>query len=127
MSNTEVIINIFPLLSTMVSHYQYLGIVMISATSILLIWSIKNKYNATTTLLIITEILLIIYLIFGLFVYAEMVTQLQILSESGGITRLNLHSLYNNYIVCQSWLGFAALVFLIISFISFSLNLWGNR
>jgi len=121
MQQEELIINIFPLLSDTISHYQYLGIVMITAAAVLLMVSIKKKYCIAIVLSIITIIILIIFLILGIFAYREIINQYYYLLDLNGMAKQKL-SLINQYILCQSWIGIIALISLVITFFCYAVN-----
>lgn len=116
---SQYIVGYFSTLSDTIAHYQYLGILFITGTAFLLRWSIQRGDNVLKALSLITEFVVLIYLIFGLFVYREMILEYGKLFSPLGKSKFNLSTMYDTYIVTQSWIGLVALAFFISSLVSF--------
>lgn len=118
MDKISMISSLFQFYTAVISHYQYLGIVLITASGFMLNKSIRDHMNCVKILSSIAIILTVLYLIFGLYVYQEMISQYKYLLDVNGQSKVSIAAV-ERFIHYQSLGGIVILLFVAASFICY--------
>lgn len=105
----------FPLMLGILSHYQYLGVVLLGAIAFILMYCLKNNYRCTLIISVCAALIAVLYLIFGLFVYRELLAQFTYLLQNN--LKDQALSEIENLLYIQSWIGIIGLLLLLLCFV----------